>query len=160
MCFTDRAQKLRYRNNYNSLGAVIAGINGSAVHRLTQTRELVSHGAQKDFMRLEILMGTQRSHFAYRLAWENTPSERIPFLPLHRRDLVSAEQGNRTYIGDTEDRINWKKFEVMGDVIIGLQRSRAVPYTDLVQNVDIRRLILDCSFSKDDDVSNLAEARL
>jgi hypothetical protein len=104
-------------------------------------------------MRLEILMGTQRSHFAYRLAWENTPSERIPFLPLHRRDLVSAEQGNRTYVGDTEDRINWKKFEVMGDVIIGLQRSRAVPYTDLVQNVDIRRLILDCSFSKDDDVS-------
>lgn len=104
-------------------------------------------------MRLEILMGTQRSHFAYRLAWENTSSERIPFLPLHRRDLVSAEQGNRTFIGDHQDRINWKKFQVMGDVIVGLQRSRSNPYPELSRNIDVQRLILECIFYKDDDVS-------
>ncbi|KAI9891576.1 MAG: hypothetical protein M1814_002699 [Vezdaea aestivalis] len=149
--FMNVAWKLRYRNNYNSLGAVIAGINGSAVHRLTQTRELVDHKVQKNFMRLEILMGTQRSHFAYRLAWENTPSERIPFLPLHRRDLVSAEQGNRTFLGDSKDRINWKKFEVMGDVIVGLQKSRSIPYTDLALNAEVKRVVLECAFIKDDD---------
>ncbi|MCJ1433152.1 hypothetical protein MMC27_002511 [Xylographa pallens] len=138
-------------NNYNSLGAVIAGINGTAVHRLAQTRELVSQQAQKEFMRLEILMGTQKSHFAYRLAWDNTTIERIPFLPLHRRDLVSAEEGNRTFVGPNLERINWRKFEIMGDVIVGIQRSQGTPYPTITRNLDMQRLILDGKFSKDDD---------
>ena len=149
----DALKKLRQMNNYNSLGAIIAGINGTAVHRLLQTRELVTPQAQKDFMRLEILMGTQKSHFAYRLAWENTTSERIPFLPLHRRDLVSAEEGNRTFVGEQETRINWKKFEVMGEVIVGIQRSQGISYPNINRNVDVQRLVLDGKFSRDDDVS-------
>lgn len=122
------------------------------MHRLVQTREFVSQQAQKDFMRLEILMGTQRSHFAYRLAWENTSTERIPFLPLHRRDLVSAEEGNRTFVGEKVDRINWGKFEIMGDVIVGIQRSQGTPYPNISRNLDVQRLVLDGKFSKDDDV--------
>ncbi|KZF19987.1 ras GEF [Xylona heveae TC161] len=147
----DLAWKLRQLNNYNGLGAVIAGLNGMAVYRLAQTRELVSPQAQKNFMRLEILMGTQKSHFAYRLAWENTSSERIPFLPLHRRDLVSAEEGNRTFIGERKDRINWKKFEIMGEVIICVQKSQSAPYTRLVRNEEVQRLVQEAKFPKDDN---------
>ena len=151
--FMGLAWKLRQMNNYNSLGAVTAGINGTAVYRLSQTRDLVSPQVQKDFMRLEILMSTHKSHFAYRLAWENTTSERIPFLPLHRRDIVSAEEGNKTFTGAKEDRINWKKFEIMGDVIVGIQRSQGTPYPGLASsNKDVERLVLDTKFSKDDDV--------
>ena len=104
-------------------------------------------------MRLEILMGTQRSHFAYRLAWENTSSERIPFLPLHRRDLVSAEEGNRTFVAGAGHLINWKKFEVMGEVIVGIQKSLGTAYPNMARNEDIQRLILEGRFCKDDDVS-------
>ncbi|KAL8822645.1 MAG: hypothetical protein Q9191_006623, partial [Dirinaria sp. TL-2023a] len=145
------AWKLRQRNNYNSLGAVVAGINGTAVHRLTQTRELVPQQAQKQFMRLEILMGTQRSHFAYRLAWTNTSTERIPFLPLHLRDLVLAEEGNRTYLDEDNTRINWKKFELMGEVVVGVQRSQGTPYPCTARNEEVQRLLLDGKFPKDDD---------
>lgn len=150
---TDCTQRLRQLNNYNSLGAVLAGINGTAVHRLTQTRDLVSAQSQKDFMRLEILMGTQRSHFAYRLAWENTVSEKIPYLPLHRRDLVSAEEGNKTFTDENHERINWKKFEIMGDTITGIQKSQGTPYPQIPCNTEAQRLILDGKISKDDDVS-------
>ena len=100
-------------------------------------------------------MGTQKSHFAYRLAWENTSSERIPFLPLHRRDLVSAEEGNKTFVGGGARLINWKKFEVMGEVIVGIQRSQGTPYPNVARNDDIQRLILEGRFCKDDDVSFL-----
>lgn len=151
--FMGVAWQLRYLNNYNSLGAIIAGINGTAVHRLAQTRELIPPQAQKQFMRLEILMGTQKGHFAYRLAYGNTSTQRIPFLPLHRRDLVLAEQGNRTYIPDEDnERINWKKFEIMGDVIIGIRKSQEVPYPNISRNEEIQRLVLDGRFCKDDDV--------
>lgn len=98
-------------------------------------------------------MGTQRSHFAYRLAWGNTLSERIPFLPLLRRDLVCAEEGNQTHPGGDTDRINWKKFDVMGEVIVGIQKSQGTPYSTIRQNEDVQRLILDGRFPKDEDVS-------
>ena len=152
--FMGIAWKLRYLNNYNSLGAVISGINSIAVHRLAQTRELIPAPAQKEFMRLEILMGSQKSHSAYRLAWTNTPTQRIPFLPLHLRDLVLAEQGNRTYVAGAEgERINWKKFEIMGEVIIGVRKSQEVPYPTINKNEEVQRLILDGRFCEDEDVS-------
>lgn len=152
--FMSIAWKLRYLNNYNSLGAVISGINSIAVHRLAQTRELIPTPAQKQFMRLEILMGSQKSHSAYRLAWTNTPTQRIPFLPLHLRDLVLAEQGNRTYVAGAEgERINWKKFEIMGEVIVDIQKSQDVPYPTMNKNEEVQRLILDGRFCEDEDVS-------
>lgn len=149
-------QKLRRQNNYNSLGAVIAGINGTPVHRLNQTRELVPLSVQKEFMRLVILMGTQKSHFAYRLAWDNSFSERIPFLPLHRRDLVSAEEGNKTFVGENKSRINWKKFEIMGEVLLAIQRSQRTPYPPLQKNEEVQRLLLDTKLSNDEDVGTTA----
>lgn len=103
-------------------------------------------------MRLVILMGTQKSHFAYRLAWDNSFSERIPFLPLHRRDLVSAEEGNKTFIGDNRSRINWRKFEVMGEVILGIQRSQKTPYAHIHRHEDVQRLVLDIKLSGDEEV--------
>ena len=152
--FMQVAWKLRHLNSYNSLGAVIAGINGTAVHRLSQTRELIPPEAQKQFMRLEILMGTQKSHFAYRLAFGNTSKSRIPFLPLHRRDLVLAEQGNKTFLnGGDGERINWKKFEVMGEVIVCIRKSQDVGYPTISQNEEVQRLVLEGRFCKDDDVS-------
>ncbi|KAL0640488.1 hypothetical protein Q9L58_000459, partial [Maublancomyces gigas] len=148
--FMSIAWTLRHMNNYNALGAVIAGINGTAVHRLSLTRELVNQHTQKRFMRLELLMGTHMSHAKYRLAWDNTSSERVPFLPLHRRDLVSAEEGNRTFLQDG-DKINWNKFQVMGDVLMVIVKSQATPYRDLCRNAVVDKLIVEAVSSMNDD---------
>ncbi|PQE21019.1 hypothetical protein CJF32_00005449 [Rutstroemia sp. NJR-2017a WRK4] len=146
------ALKLRQLNNYNGLAAVLAGINGTAIHRLAQTRALVPAETQKRFARLVLLMGTQKSHFAYRLAWENSPLPRIPFIPLHRRDLVSAEEGSRTFVGANGERINWKKFEVLSEVILPIMKSQTTPYPNLTQNTAARELILGCLLPSDDEV--------
>ncbi|KAJ9132649.1 Ras GEF [Pleurostoma richardsiae] len=149
--FMNIALKLRQLNNYNGLAAVLAGINGAAVHRLAQTRALVSPEVQKRFARLVLLMGTQKSHFAYRLAWENSPLPRIPFMPLHRRDLVSAEEGSRTFVGPNGDRINWKKFEVLGEVLLPIMKSQGTPYPNLHKHEMSRELILDCRMETDEE---------
>ncbi|KAG6042242.1 hypothetical protein E4U41_002585 [Claviceps citrina] len=150
--FMSIALKLRQLNNYNGLAAVLAGINETAIHRLAQTRALVSAEVQKRFARLVILMGTQKSHFAYRLAWENSPLPRIPFLPLHRRDLVSAEEGSKTFVGPNEDRINWKKFEVLGEILLPIMKSQGAAYPKLTKHDTARDLILGCRMPMDDEV--------
>ncbi|PKS09753.1 hypothetical protein jhhlp_004374 [Lomentospora prolificans] len=149
--FMNVAMRLRQLNNYNGLAAVLAGINGTAVHRLAQTRALVPADVQKNFARLVILMGTQKSHFAYRLAWENSPLPRIPFVPLHRRDLVSAEEGSKTFVGPNNDRINWKKFEVLGEVILPIMKSQGTAYGKLGKHDSARELILDCRMPTDEE---------
>ena len=153
------ARKLRELNNYNALGAFLASIRGTAVHRLAATRELIPPAIGKDWMKLEILMSHTRSFSAYRLAWDNSSAERIPYIPLHRRDLVTAEEGNRTFIGDERTgRINWKKFEVMGEVIVGLQKAQGLPYRGLGNGrmgEQARELVMDVKLVKDDDVSRL-----
>jgi len=184
------ARKIRELNNYNSLGAVIAGIHGSAIHRLQATRDLVNPAVCKDFLRLEMLMGTQKGSFAYRLAWENSGRERIPFLPLHRGDLAVSEASRETFAGVNTRRpsaplcylssstarstphtplsahshisaqsaptsftpkINWRKFEAMGDVLVGIQRAQQMPYTGLTPNEDVRALLLDMILVTDED---------
>ncbi|OAQ74310.1 aimless RasGEF [Pochonia chlamydosporia 170] len=149
--FMNIALKLRQLNNYNGLAAVLAGINGTAIHRLAQTRALVPTEVQKRFARLVILMGTQKSHFAYRLAWENSPLPRIPFIPLHRRDLVSAEEGSKTFLGPNDDRINWKKFEILGEVLLPIMKSQGAAYPNLAKHETARDLILGCRMPADDE---------
>ncbi len=146
------ALKLRQLNNYNGLAAVLAGINGTAILRLTQTRALVPGEVQRKFARLVLLMGTQKGYFAYRLAWENSPLPRIPFIPLHRKDLVSAEEGSITFVGPQGDRLNWKKFEVLGEVILPIMRSQSAPYPNLSRHDEAREVILDCLITTDEDV--------
>ena len=150
-------QKLRELNNYNSLVAILSGINSASVHRLAQTRDLIPPAVSKDFLKLEILMGTQRSHFAYRLAWENTSGERVPYLPLHLRDLVSAAQGNKTFTSglpgpDGNPKINWKKFEIMGEVVLGVQKAQGMPYPNYGRNEEVKSLVLETKIVRDDDV--------
>ncbi|KAF3211214.1 hypothetical protein TWF192_006344 [Orbilia oligospora] len=148
--FMNIAWILRHMNNYNSLGAVIAGVNGLAIHRLTLTRSLVNEAIHKNFMRLELLMGTHKSHFAYRLALENTTTEHIPFIALHRKDLVSADEGNRSFLGDGA-RINWRKFEIMGDILLTVTNSQSMPHRDLRPNPMTNQLIFDATGTINDD---------
>lgn len=141
------AWKLRGMNNYNGLAAVMAGLQNTAVSRLAQTQTLISPDDRKNFMRLEILMGPRRSHATYRLAWQNSSLPRIPYIPLCRRDLVSAEEGSKTMLND---RINWKKMEVFGTVILPIVASSGSSY-NLHSNPMIRQLILDTDVVTDDE---------
>lgn len=124
--FMALAWKVRQMNNYNSLGAIVAGVNSHEIDRLTMTKDLIPPETHKEFLRLTVLMGTSKSYSAYRTAWENSFNERIPFVPLLQQDLTRASCGNPTLIGSN---INWKKFEIMGDVIVGIQKSIETPYT-------------------------------
>ncbi|KAI1003312.1 hypothetical protein K3495_g4896 [Podosphaera aphanis] len=145
------AVKLREMNNYYGLAAILAGLNGSAIYRLSQTWSLIPTDVQNRYTSLSTLMGTQDSHSAYRSAWDKSRLPRIPFIPLHRRDIVTAEKGSQTFIGVNEERINWKKFEVLSQVIVPIMKSQMVSYSSLQHSKHARELILDCKVIVDDE---------
>ena len=103
-------------------------------------------------MQLIILMSTQRSHSTYRLAWQNSPPDRIPFLPLHRRDLVAAKVGNSTFADEAKTRINWKKFEVMGEVVLDIRSSQRTPFSYKNKSEETLRLVLETQLSENEEV--------
>jgi len=155
--FMNIARRLRDLNNYNSLGAILAALDSTAIHRMEATKSFVSPEANRDWMKLQVLMSQTRSYTSYRLAWENSNAERIPYLPLPIRDLTGAETGNKTFVGNEADgRINWAKFEVMGDVLVGIQRAQGLPYRAAMlqapQTDFVRSLFLHTTVVSDDDV--------
>jgi hypothetical protein len=66
---------------------------------------------------------------------------------------VSAEQGSKTLVGEGQDRINWKKFEVLGDVLLPIMKSQGTAYPNLTKHDAARELVLDCRMPTDDEVS-------
>lgn len=150
------AHKLRKLNNYNGLGAVVAGLQNANIARLHATQALVSKEVWKQYQSAEKLMLNTKSSFAYRLAWENSPLPRIPYMALHRKDLTFAEEGNKTLVGPNGDRINWKKFEILGEILLPIMKSQGAPYPNLLKKHEVSRdLILDCRMELDEDVSLL-----
>lgn len=148
------AHKLRKLNNYNGLGAVVAGLQNANIARLHATQALVSKEVWKQYQSAEKLMLNTKSSFAYRLAWENSPLPRIPYMALHRKDLTFAEEGNKTLVGPNGDRINWKKFEILGEILLPIMKSQGAPYPNLLKKHEVSRdLILDCRMELDEDVS-------
>lgn len=211
------ARRLRDLNNYNSLGAVVAAIQGCSIHRLATTRELVPPEVEKNFMKLEILMSTQKGHLPYRLAWDNTSGPRIPFFFLHRRDLMVAAIANKSFLApsaaspesqcdspppssssklsqaqgndsvntnqtidrlqsfEEEDeaettpkmnqafdrrqheppkKINWTKFEIMGETLLGISRAQVHAYPSVAlnpPNEEFKGLLLRSRIVRDED---------
>jgi len=173
------ARRVRSLNDYNALGAIVAGIHNSAIHRLQSTREILDKDVGKDFARLEILMGSGKGHAAYRLAWENTTMKgRVPYLPVLLSDLVAADASGPIFApqSDTEvsispasptspanlsganrrDRpINWQKFSRMGEVLLLLETAQASIQkhmaAEAVLNEDAR-LLLERTVSNDDEL--------
>lgn len=153
--FMSIAHKLRKLNNYNGLGAVVAGLQNANIARLHATQGLVSKEVWKLYQSAETLMLSTKSNGAYRMAWENSRGPRIPYMALHRRDLTATEGMNKTFVGPNGDRINWQKFEILGEILLPIMKSQGAPYPNLnKKHESSRELILDCRMELDDDVSS------
>jgi hypothetical protein len=75
------AVELRNHNNYNSLMAILAGVNSASILRLKQTRHAVAtKKVYKQFQSLERLMSTDRSFSSYRIALKASGAPGIPYL--------------------------------------------------------------------------------
>jgi len=98
---------LKELKNYNSLFAIISGLDHSAVARLKQTWAAVSPKNRKKFEELKSLMEPSRNFSTYRsLKQKNEVPPLIPFVPVIKKDLTFIHLGNDTKV---DGLINFEK---------------------------------------------------
>jgi hypothetical protein len=125
--FMEIAWRLSELHNYNSLMAVLAGVNNAAILRLNSTRRIIKENPiYKDFLKLEALMRSERSFAAYRKALQAAGRQKIPYLGIHLRDFVGISEGNRSFIDS--DTINWAKFDMIGEHISAALDPQQYPF--------------------------------
>ncbi|KAH8556691.1 ras guanine nucleotide exchange factor domain-containing protein [Umbelopsis sp. PMI_123] len=143
------AVALRNRNNYNTLMAVLAGINSAAVLRLRHTRDWVSvKKIYKQFQSLERLMSTDRSFGSYRLALKASEAPGIPYLGIHNQDLLSLAEANKDF--KTDGTIHWEKFRLMGDTILAMIRFQE-PKFNIQPDAKILGFIAETELMNEDE---------
>lgn len=125
--FIHIAQELRNLNNYNSLMAVLAGINATPVHRLSHTFESLEENTLEILDHLNELMKTENSYSNYRKAFSESQIPTIPYIGICLGDLIFINE----YFSDKlseEDKIHWKKFEMLGNIILLFRRLQTASY--------------------------------
>eukprot|EP01090_Pellita_catalonica_P015814 TRINITY_DN4362_c0_g1_i1.p1 TRINITY_DN4362_c0_g1~~TRINITY_DN4362_c0_g1_i1.p1 ORF type:complete len:588 (-),score=80.76 TRINITY_DN4362_c0_g1_i1:368-2131(-) len=89
---------LRKLNNFNSLMAIIAGLNTSAVYRLKWTKAEMPKGVQQILLECETLMKSEGSFSNYRSVLQNADPPCMPYLGVYLTDLTFIDDGNPDYI--------------------------------------------------------------
>ena len=112
-------------NNFNSLMALISGINLSPIYRLKHTWSEVAPAAVSTFRKLEAVMSSESSFASYRkhLHMANPPC--VPFLGVYLTDLTFSDDGNPDNIGSL---INFSKREQMFSVMQEILQYQSLPY--------------------------------
>ncbi|KAI8371254.1 ras guanine nucleotide exchange factor domain-containing protein [Choanephora cucurbitarum] len=155
------AVELRHRNNYNSLMAILAGINSAAILRLKQTqRAIANKKVYPQFLSLERLMSTDRSFHNYRMALKASDAPGIPYLGIHHQDLVSLAEANKDFRPD--GTVHWEKFRLMGETIMAMMKFKHPGYA-IEPDVKLLTFIADCYILSEDEQykrSTLVEPKL
>ncbi|KAI8809147.1 ras guanine nucleotide exchange factor domain-containing protein [Cladochytrium replicatum] len=139
--FMKIAQILRDSNNYNSLMAIMAGINSLVIFRLKQTRRLIENTpAYRQYESLQELMGTESGFGRYRAALKASEMPCIPYLGVFLRDLVYSHEAYKDRKPD--GTINLPKFLLLGDLIMMMKSFQVRPY-NITKEPYIRALIVD-----------------
>lgn len=150
------AMHLRKLNNFNSVMAVLAGINTSAVYRLKHTKAALSQQSQQIFQELQDLMDPTSAYGTYRQTLRTVNPPLVPFLGTYLTDITFIEDGNPDYINGL---INYRKRELVYNVIQEIQQYQQTGYEyELVDN--IAHFLTELPIcDNDDDLYKLSLAR-
>eukprot|EP01090_Pellita_catalonica_P002932 TRINITY_DN12564_c0_g1_i1.p1 TRINITY_DN12564_c0_g1~~TRINITY_DN12564_c0_g1_i1.p1 ORF type:complete len:385 (+),score=45.90 TRINITY_DN12564_c0_g1_i1:70-1224(+) len=116
-------------NNFNTLMAIIGGLNESSVARLKQTWAHIKGSQMETFETLNTLMSTKTNYAHYRRALDraihaNQPV--VPYLGVYLRDLTFIEEANQNMHNDL---INADKLIMIGEVVLSITLAQRSAYT-------------------------------
>ncbi|KAJ3324870.1 hypothetical protein HDU76_013312 [Blyttiomyces sp. JEL0837] len=127
--FINIAERCRLLNNFNTLMAILAGLNTAPIHRLNRTWELLSAKSQQSLESLRATMDSTKNFSRYRETLHSINPPCVPFLGFYLTDLTFIEDGSPDMLkGAKPDMINFSKRMKTAEVIREIQQYQNVPY--------------------------------
>ncbi|PRP76409.1 Ras guanine nucleotide exchange factor [Planoprotostelium fungivorum] len=119
-------------NNFNSLIAIIAGLNVSAISRLKITWDAVEKPYTDLLKKLQSIFDPGNSNRSYRKerneATSKGMSSVMPYIGVTLSDLTFAEDGNPDFLQDNPSLINFSKRVLVSRLITDIQLNQQMSY--------------------------------
>jgi len=136
--FISIAEELLRLGNFNSLGAVVAGLNNASIQRLKRAWALVSRRRVASFEQLEDLLSPMYNFRSYHDAYREHEPPRVPYVAIYLRGILFADDANPTRL--ESGAYNLHKILVLGKQVIEiLERQvdchRLTPLPDLLEHL-------------------------
>ncbi|XP_013774259.1 uncharacterized protein LOC106459203 isoform X2 [Limulus polyphemus] len=149
--FVAVAKRLFESKNFNTLMAVVGGLNHSALARLSRTKACVPPDSKKMLSEFTELLSSAPNFTNYRRALNDCKgSFRIPILAVHMKDLISLNVALPDT--DKEGLINFRKMAQLSLIfkeLWELQNSR-LPFNVNMDLLNTLRLSLDVTCTEDE----------
>uniref|UniRef100_A0A914CBY5 Rap guanine nucleotide exchange factor n=1 Tax=Acrobeloides nanus TaxID=290746 RepID=A0A914CBY5_9BILA len=130
--FIKVARHCRDYRNFNSMFAIISGLDKPAVRRLAQSWEKVSGKYMKMLSDIQQLIDPSRNMSKYRqhLATVALDPPVVPIYPVLRKDLIFSHEANPTYC---DKLVNFEKLRMIARIVRSILRLSSASYdTDLI----------------------------
>ncbi|KAF2075923.1 hypothetical protein CYY_002771 [Polysphondylium violaceum] len=112
-------------NNFNTLMAVILGLNLGSIQRLKKTWELLPKNMHESFQQLTLVTSERQNYLSYRKIISTPTYPCLPFMAVYLRDLTFIEE-NQTILDN--GFVNFDKMKMIAKILIEIQRYQSVPY--------------------------------
>eukprot|EP01103_Thecamoeba_quadrilineata_P015718 TRINITY_DN5052_c0_g1_i1.p1 TRINITY_DN5052_c0_g1~~TRINITY_DN5052_c0_g1_i1.p1 ORF type:complete len:553 (-),score=85.35 TRINITY_DN5052_c0_g1_i1:225-1883(-) len=139
------AEKLFELNNFNTLMAIISGLNNPAVRKLKRLMNELPPQYQMSFEKLESLFDPSMNFHRYRSLEKKAPY--LPYIPLCLKDLTFTHEGNSDIsLEDSGDqkgvrrgpaRINFSKMKMVTTIIQGMMVDNILRPSYKLQRNDV-----------------------
>ncbi|CEF59374.1 Dizzy [Strongyloides ratti] len=129
--FIKVARHCRELRNFNSMFAIISGLEKPAVRRLQNSWERVPNKYVKMLNDMQTLLDPSRNMSKYRQHLLNLSQDPpvIPIYPVFKKDLIYSNEANETY---SDKLVNFEKLRIIAKIIRSVTKLSLVPYTQEV----------------------------
>lgn len=127
--FITVAQGCKELNNFSSMTAIVSALCSSPIFRLKRTWPLVSKKSTDILKELNILMDSAKNFIRYRALLRSVKDVAcVPFFGVYLSDLTFTSGGNRDFLHDSTDIINFSKRGRIVDIVEEIMSFKKIHY--------------------------------
>ncbi|KAG1952497.1 RAS guanyl-releasing protein 2 [Pimephales promelas] len=138
--FIQVAQKLLQLQNFNTLMAVVGGLNNTSISRLKETQAHINNETNKIFNSLLDLVTSCGNYSQYRRRFAECTGFRFPILAVNLKDLIAVHVALSDWTDPQKTRVNLTKFQQLYAILQELALVQNTP-PNIEANTDLLNLL-------------------
>ena len=115
-----------FRRSYNTLMAIVSGVNCAAVQRLRKSFEGLSSSHTSTWEKLEAVLSPENNYGCYRAIQDERQPVFIPFLGLYLKDMTFMNENPKKLANGL---IDFSKLRMIADLVWTLQNFQHTQYS-------------------------------